>query len=105
MKSLRDYKLRVETPAGTVSNRIAWGGAFPTPIHGTVNGLPVRAIMVGDLPGASTVILCAGPDGTLGPVKEEDFRVTDGNYLPLIDTPAQERTTTGATIGRPRKTT
>jgi len=94
MKSLRDYKLNVEPT--TTSNRITWGGSFPTAIHGTVNGVPCRAIAPGDMPGASTVLLVAGTDGFLGEVKRADFIVTDGAYLPLIDTPTPERTTTKA---------
>ena len=91
MKSLRDYKLNVETPA-TTSNRITWGGPFPTAIHGTVNGMPARAIVPGDLPGASTILLCSDPGGLLREVKLADFIVTDGAYLPLVDPPAVERT-------------
>jgi len=91
MKSLRDYKLQVEPQAST-SNRITWGGPFPTPIHGTVNGMPARAIVPGDLPGASTVLLCADPTGYLQEVKRTDFIVTDGAYLPLLDTPSPEKT-------------
>jgi len=51
MKSLREYKLQVE-PQTSQSNRITWGGSFPTAIHGTVNGIPCRAIAPGDMPGA-----------------------------------------------------
>lgn len=89
MKSLRDYKLQVE-PQGS-STRIAWGGPFPTAIHGTVNGMKARAIVPGDLPGASTVLLCSDPDGLLREVKLTDFIVTDGAYLPLLDSPPVER--------------
>jgi hypothetical protein len=92
MKSLRDYKLTVDTPAST-SNRIAWGGPFPTAIHGTVNGMKSRAIAPGDLPGASTVLLCSDPTGFLREVKAEDFIVTDGAYLPLVDAAPIEKTT------------
>jgi hypothetical protein len=97
MKSLRDYKLQVESSAAT-SNRIAWGGPFPIPIHGTVNGMPARAIVPGDLPGASTVLLCTDPNGYLAEVKRTDFIVTDGAYLPLLDIPTpveRERTKAG----------
>jgi len=90
MKSLREYKLQVE-PQTSQSNRITWGGSFPTAIHGTVNGIPCRAIAPGDMPGASTVLLVAGNDGVLQEVKRADFLVTDGAYLPLLDTPAIER--------------
>jgi hypothetical protein len=92
MKSLRDYKLHVE-PQGSQSNRIAWGGPFTPPIHGTVNGMPARAIVPGDLPGASTVLLCTDGNGLLAEVKRTDFIVTDGAYLPLLDTPPIEKTT------------
>lgn len=91
MKSLRDYKLHVEQ--ASTSNRITWGGSFPTAIHGTVNGIPCRAIAPGDMPGASTVLLVAGNDGFLAEVKRTDFIVTDGAYLPLLDTPPFEKTT------------
>jgi len=93
MKSLRDYKLQVEAQP-SLSNRITWGGSFPTAIHGTVNGVPCRAIAPGDMPGASTVLLVAGNDGFLAEVKRTDFIVTDGAYLPLLDTPAIERAET-----------
>lgn len=92
MKSLRDYKLTVQEPTTTPqSNRIAWGGPFPTAIHGTVNGMKSRAIAPGDLPGASTVLLCSDPTGFLREVKAEDFIVTDGAYLPLVDAPPIEK--------------
>ncbi len=86
MKSLRDYQLQVESPAASSSNRVSWGGPFPTPIHGTINGMPARAIVPGDLPGASTVLLCSDPSGYLAEVKRTDFIVTDGAYLPLAET-------------------
>ncbi len=85
MKSLREYQLQVESPA-TTSNRITWGGPFTTPIHGTINGMPARAILAGDLPGASTVLLCSDLSGYLTEVKRADFVVTDGAYLPLAET-------------------
>ena len=110
MKTLRDYKLRVEEPA-TISNRISWGAAFPIPIHGTVNGMPARALIAGDLPGASTVLLCSDPTGFLNEVKRADFIVTDGAYLPLLDTQTRSaaptlNTTTPHTVrrrGRPSR--
>jgi hypothetical protein len=89
MKSLREYKLQVEPPTSQ-SNRITWGGSFPTAIHGTVNGIPCRAIQVGDMPGASTVLLVSTTEGFFE-VKRADFLPTDGAYLPLVESPAIER--------------
>lgn len=88
MKSLRDYKLNLAS--GGDAEGITWGGPFPTPIHGTVNGIPARAIVPGNLPGASTILLCSGPDGFLQEVKRTDFIVTDGTYLPLTTEPAAQ---------------
>ncbi len=101
MKSLRDYTLQVETPATASSNRIAWGGPFPTPIHGTINGMPARAIVPGDLPGASTVLLCSDPSGYLAEVKRTDFVVTDGAYLPLAEIRGMTRGTLSADAPAP----
>jgi hypothetical protein len=92
MKTLREYTINLSKTDrdGTPEAGIAWGGAFNPPIHGTVNGLPVRILQTGDLPGASTVLLCADPSGFLATVKQSDAIVTDGTYLPLRDTtPAQ----------------
>jgi hypothetical protein len=82
MKTLREYNAIAKT-VGDHAEGITWGPAFPAPIHGTVNGLPVRAITIGDLPGASDVLLCADEAGNLVPVKRTDFVNTDGAYLPL----------------------
>src|SRR5712691_8710380 len=87
MKSLRDYKIHIEGPA-SASQRTDWGGPFSPAIYGTVKGVPVRGIVPGDMPGASTVILCADPNGFLTEVKRDDFIVTDGTYLPLLEPPA-----------------
>jgi hypothetical protein len=84
MKTLREYDTLTKGQAGTDTDHgVAWGPAFPTPIHGTVNGLPVRAIAIGDLPGASDVLLCSDPTGFLQQVRRIDFVTTDGAYLPL----------------------
>lgn len=101
MKSLRDYKLQVETTPGA-SHRITWGGPFPTAIHGTINGMPACAIVPGDLPGASTVLLCSDPTGFLSEVKRSDFVVTDGAYLPLIDAFVDSRGKTPAATNTAR---
>lgn len=80
MKTLRDYKnlSTIEHEHG-----ITWGTAFDPPIHATVNGLPVRVLSIGDLPGASDVLLCTDATGFLAPIKRTDLLVTDGAYLPL----------------------
>ncbi len=80
MKSLREYTKLPTDHAG-----ITWGATFDPPIHATVNGLPVRVLTIGDLPGASDVLLCSDPTGFLAPVKRTDTIVTDGAYLPLSD--------------------
>ncbi len=98
MKSLRDYKLRL-TETGAISHRITWGPSFATAIHGTINGMPARAIALGDLPGASTVLLCSDPSGFLTEVKATDFLTTDGAYLPLLEPVAPRSMPTTATPG------
>jgi len=85
MKTLRDYTLKLNS--GSDAEGIAWGGPFTPPIHGTVNGVPARAIVPGNLPGASTILLCSDTTGFLQEVKRIDFVVTDGAYLPLKDEP------------------
>lgn len=88
MKTLREYILNLGTAGHDQEHAgITWGGSFNPPIHGTVNGLPVRILQSGDLPGASTVLMCADPSGFLGTVKQVDVVVTDGAYLPLRDSP------------------
>jgi len=81
MKSLRDYKLNLS--GANEGEGITWGTAFSPPIHATVNGLPVRVLTIGDLPGASPVCLCTDTTGVLAPIKTADVIVTDGAYLPL----------------------
>jgi len=82
MKSLREYQLNLN-PETATGEGVTWGGPFPIPIHGTVNGIPARAIVPGNLAGASTVLLCSDTTGFLTEVKRADFIVTDGAYLPL----------------------
>lgn len=84
MKSLRDYK---NLPTTDHDHGITWGTAFDPPIHATVNGLPVRVLSIGDLPGASDVLLCSDATGFLAPIKRVDLLVTDGAYLPLTESP------------------
>lgn len=84
MKTLRDYK----TLATTDHDGITWGTTFAPAIHATLNGLPVRILSIGDLPGASDVLLCTDETGFLAPVKRTDLLVTDGAYLPLKNEPA-----------------
>lgn len=80
MKTLRDYKTLTTTEHG---RGITWGTTFAPPMHATVNGLPVRVLSIGDLPGASDVLLCTDETGFLQPVKRTDLIITDGGYLPL----------------------
>ncbi|HEV8210633.1 MAG TPA: hypothetical protein VGP77_10945, partial [Vicinamibacterales bacterium] len=80
-KTLKGYKLQLASTTGTPPRGIMWGGAFPTAIHGLVNGVKCRAICPGDLPGASTVLLVSDPTGAFYEVKREDFICTDGAYL------------------------
>ncbi len=99
MQSLRDYQLQLE-PQASPSTRISWGGSFPTAIHGTVNGIPCRAIQVGDMPGASTVLLVSTNEGFFE-VKRADFIPTDGAYLPLMETTATRARATMTTPAAP----
>jgi hypothetical protein len=82
MKSLRDYKLTV---TGNEHEAITWGTAFNPPIYATVNGLPVRVLTIGDLPGASPVYNCVDATGFSTLVKQTDVQIIDGAYLPLKD--------------------
>ena len=90
MKTLREY---TKLPTEHNAPGITWAAPFDPPIHATVNGLPVRVLTIGDLPGASDVFLCTDTTGFAAPVKRTDVTVIDGGYLPLTtETP----TTTGS---------
>jgi hypothetical protein len=82
MKTLRDYKLTVQ---GTDHEAITWGASFTPPIYATVNGLPVRVLTIGDLPGASPVYNCVDASGFSTLVKQTDVQIIDGAYLPLTE--------------------
>jgi hypothetical protein len=83
MKSLREYKISLGGGGGNESEGITWGTAFTPPIHATVNGLPVRVLSIGDLPGASPVYQCVDAQGFSIAVKQSDVVIIDGAYLPL----------------------
>ncbi len=87
MKTLRDYKLTV---TGNEHEAITWGTAFNPPIYATVNGLPVRVLTIGDLPGASPVYNCVDATGFSALVKQTDVQIIDGAYLPLAETPTTQ---------------
>ena len=88
MKALRDYKLALEKTAQR-GDGIAWAAPFDPPIHGTVNGLPVRILQAGDLPGASTVFNCVDAHGFSTAVKQADVLIIDGAYQPLREPPTR----------------
>lgn len=89
MKALKDYKLTLEPKTTTRGDGIAWAAPFDPPMHGEVNGLPVRILQSGDLPGASTVFNCVDSNGFSAPVKQIDVLITDGAYLPLLERPTK----------------
>ncbi len=69
--------------AATSTGRALWAQPFSDPIHGDVDGEPVRLIMLGDQPGSSPVYLCVDADGNSAIVPLADVTITDGAYLPL----------------------
>ena len=60
-----------------------WGTPYSNPIHGEVDGQPVRILQIGDMPGHSPVYLCVDEEGFSAPVPVRDVIVTDGAFLPL----------------------
>lgn len=94
MSSLRDRQQRQQaerqmqdqgtwTGAEQTNTRATWAPPYPTPIHGQVDGEPVRILQIGDMPGQSPVYLCVDEDGFSAPVKLNDVQITDGAFLPL----------------------
>lgn len=71
----------VATPLS--STRATWAQPFGDPIHGEVDGEPVRLVMLGDQPGSSPVYLCVDADGTSAIVPLSEVTITDGAFLPL----------------------
>ena len=65
------------------TGRALWASPFSDPIHGDVDGEPVRLIMLGDQPGSSPVYLCVDADGNSAIVPLSEVTITDGAYLPL----------------------
>jgi len=63
--------------------RATWAPPYSIPIHGLVDGEPVRILQIGDMPGQSPVYLCVDEDGNSAPVKLADVQITDGAFLPL----------------------
>lgn len=81
MKSLREYDIKLTEPQA--DETLAFGPAFTPAIHATVNGVPVRVLNSGNLPGASPVYTCVDANGFSTWVKQADVIITDGAYLPL----------------------
>jgi len=87
MKSLREYKIKLnQSDMAPADKGVAWGAAFTPALHGEVNGVPVRILNIGDLPGASTVLNCVDKTGFSIAVKQADVIFTDGAALPLSGT-------------------
>jgi hypothetical protein len=84
MKSLREYRIQ---QSGSESSGPMWSATFSPALHAEVNGLRVRVLNIGDLPGASTVYNCADATGFSTPVKQIDTRFIDPAALPLTDLP------------------
>lgn len=63
--------------------RASWAPPYQTPIHGVVDGEPVRILQIGDMPGKSPVYLCVDEQGFSAPVRLSDVQITDGAFLPL----------------------
>ena len=73
----------IEQQQASLPGRALWAPPFQTPIHGEVDGEPVRITMLGDQPGSSPVYLCIDGDGTSAIVPLSDVTITDGAFLPL----------------------
>lgn len=70
-----------------------WAPPYTIPIHGTVDGEPVRILQIGDLHGFSPVYLCVDEDGFSAPVRVSDVVINDGAFLPLKHTNLRSRVT------------
>lgn len=84
--SLRNRFLEEEEQQGTKASstgRATWAAPFTTPIHGEVDGQPVRILQIGDMPGKSPVYLVVDEEGLSGAVALRDVTITDGACLPL----------------------
>lgn len=93
MSSLRDRQTRQQQEQefqnqnqGQTQGRATWAPPYQTPIHGQVDGEPVRILQIGDMPGQSPVYLCVDEDGFSAPVKLNEVQITDGAFLPLKQT-------------------
>jgi hypothetical protein len=84
MKTLREYKIKLDqSDMAPASRGVAWGASFTPALHGEVNGIPVRILNIGDLPGASPVYNCVDKNGFSIAVRQADVLFTDGAALPL----------------------
>jgi hypothetical protein len=79
--------------------RATWAPPYQTPIHGQVDGEPVRILQIGDLPGHSPVYLCVDEDGFSAPIALNEVQITDGAFLPLV-TPQTNRNRTRQTTNQ-----
>jgi hypothetical protein len=85
LKGRQKAQRKTETldPDIPTTGRATWAHPFPTPIHGEVDGEPVRIPMLGDQPGSSPVYLCVDADGNSALVPLAEVTITDGACLPL----------------------
>lgn len=79
---------------GQKRRKASWAPPYQTPIHGLVDGEPVRILQIGDMPGQSPVYLCVDEDGNSAPVKLSEVQITDGAFLPLKQGRRQQSTRT-----------
>lgn len=80
--SLKDRSQQQKPATGPAT----WATPYVTPIHGLVDGEPVRILQLGDVPGMSPVYLCVDAAGFSLPVPLRDVEITDGAFLPLRTT-------------------
>lgn len=67
-------------PEGTVTHI----ETFTTPIHGAVDGEPVRILGTGNVTGFSPGYLVVGQNGETAWLPMSEVRVIDPNFLPLM---------------------
>jgi hypothetical protein len=77
------HKTETETTNPMFPGRAMWAPPFLTPVHGEVDGDPVRIAVLGDQPGSSPVYLCIDAEGNSAIVPLTDVTITDGAFLPL----------------------
>ena len=70
---------------GSVTNAVPFG-----PVHATIDELPVRISMFGNVQGFSPGFLCTDQTRRAAWVPISDVRIIDPNYLPLPEIPGRD---------------